>query len=79
MTHQNITGGLPVLTPWESQQAFHTNHLKFSAKRAAIVYQIESNVHAESVICSSAMFLTNVHAQSIVVNLVNNNRPDLVM
>ena len=37
-----------------------------SGKRAAIVYKIGNNAHAQSVICSLAMFLTNAHAQSVI-------------
>jgi len=39
---------------------------KSSAKRAAIVYEVEANAHAQSIICSWGMFLTNVHAQTII-------------
>ena len=34
-----------------------------SANPAVIVYKVESNAHARSVICSSAMFLTNAHTK----------------
>ena len=37
-----------------------------SAKRAAIVYEVEANAHAQSIICSWGMFLANAHAQTII-------------
>ena len=37
-----------------------------SAKRAAIVYKVEANAHAQSIICSWGTFLTNAHAQTII-------------
>ena len=49
-----------------SYLAFHAMTFECSAKRAAIVYQIESKAQAQSIICSSAMFLTNAHAQSVI-------------
>ena len=37
-----------------------------SAKRAAIVYKVEANAHAQSIICSWGRFLTNARAQTII-------------